>query len=286
MKFCLFFLTLLLGHFPLKSEEPKYVTVSLMGQLGNQMFQIATAYAYALDHNLPLTVPDLVNRQADGTPYNAKTLFLPKIRADGLPASPTLHWSEPTFNYNPIPASSRVFLFGYFQSEKYFKHRRNELLALFAAPKGMDKAILKKYPFLDSDAPTVGVQIRDYRKEAPTGAHHPTYGRSYYEKAMKAFPKESIFLVSSNNPALARECTEGLAPNIIYLNANYIEEFYTLVLCKSFIISNSSFGWWASWLSTHPNKVVVAPSPWFAPPYNNAVMARDLLPPEYVVVEN
>lgn len=283
-----FFLTILLSSFSLKAEEikDKYVTVRLMGQLGNQLFQIATAYAYALDHKLPMTIPDLVNSKGDGIPHNAEALFLNRINSQSPSKSPKMRWSEPTFNYNKIPDSSSIALTGYFQSEKYFKHRKNEILSLFAAPEGMNEKILRKYPFLDSDKLIVGVQIRDYRAYTPTGAYHPTHQRSYYEKAMSVFPKDTIFVVSSNNPELAKSCTQGLSKNIVYLNADYIEEFYTLVLCKSFIISNSSFGWWASWLSTSDEKVCIAPSPWFALPYNDSIMSKDILPSEYLVIQD
>ncbi len=259
------------------TEVSNHVSVVLMGQLGNQLFQIATAYAYALDHQTPLLVPDLVNNKAFNIPHNKKILFQDRINSQKIPWVAN-RWKEPSFNYSPIPSLPNLELFGYFQSEKYFKHRRQELLELFKAPQGLNEKILTKYPFLASDAFVVGIQIRDYRQERPLGDYHPTKTRSYYETAMSYFPEDTIFLVSSNNLALAQECTEGVSPNIIYLSADYIEEFYTLVLCKSFIIANSSFGWWASWLSTAQNKTVIAPSVWFAPPYNNEYMTRDIFP--------
>ena len=32
--------------------------------------------------------------------------------------------------------------------------------------------------------------------------------------------------------------------------------------CKHFVIGNTSFGWWAQYLSENENKIVVAPSKW------------------------
>lgn len=269
-----------------QSKRQAYVSVHLEGQLGNQLFQIATAYAYALDHNLTLTIPDLLHKNQYNIPYNAQRLFLSKINSYEMPYNPSLQWTEPSFNYIKIPASKNVELRGYFQSEKYFKHRRNEILELFASPPGLNEQILSKYPFLSSDELTVGIQIRDYRHERPNGDYHPTLGRVYYKNAIAQFPENTIFLVSSNNLTHAKTCTEGLSDNIIYLcGEDYIEEFYTLVLCKSFITSNSSFGWWASWLSTAMNKKVIVPSFWFSLPYNNKQMTKDLYPESCIVID-
>lgn len=288
-------LLLICLYFPVKSMcedrghlNRGHVSVGLSGQFGNQLFEIATAYAYSLDNNLILTVPDLQGKQRDNILNNAKELFFSRINAYDLPRPPVRIWREPTFNYSPIPSAANIELHGYFQSEKYFKHRKEELLKLFAAPEGYNEKILNKYPFLATDALVVGVQVRDYRKERPTGAYHPTLTRSYYAEAIALFPDNAIFMVSSNNINYARACTEGLAKNIIYLenSSKYIEEFYTLILCKSFIISNSSFGWWAAWLSMSSNKTVVAPSNWFAFPYKNELMIKDLVPSEWVLMPN
>lgn len=292
MRYTFFLLSLLALTFKGSALEPGrnqsgYVSVELNGQFGNQLFQIATAYAYALDNNLKLTVPDLARKNTENVPKHAKEVFLSKIDSYEVPVPAQLNWKEPSFNYKKIPASNGAELHGFFQSDKYFKHRRNEVLALFAPEQELTDKILAKYPLLNSAEMTVAVQIRDYRKEEPQGRNHPTIGRDYYEQAMAYFPDDAIFIVSTNNVKYAKECTQGLKPNIIYLDdpANYIEEFYVLSLCKSFIISNSSFGWWAAWLSTGPGKVVIAPSPWFALPYNNKEMSKDLLPEQWYIVQ-
>jgi hypothetical protein len=249
-------------------ERQAYVSVELQGQFGNQLFQIATAYAYALDYHRPLIIPQLATDDKWNIQHNAKRLFLDKIEHHALPLKPVV-WKERSLShYKQIPSKINLQLKGYFHNEQYFKHRRKEILELFAPPEELKQAILTKYPVLASTALTVGVQVRDYRQEYPQGDYHPTHGREYYEKAFAEFPDEAIFFVSSNDLAFAKECTSGLKKQIIYLDEqDYLKEFYTLTLCKSFVISNSSFGWWAAWLSTSPDKTVIVPKPWFSAPY-------------------
>lgn len=267
-------------------RRPKFVSVKLQGQFGNQLFLIATAYAYSLDQKLPLIIPQLAHDSEGNIASNAKKLFLDKIDHRDLPTAP-FAWKQRSFHrYSRIPKKSNIQLEGYFQDEKYFKHRRKEILELFTPSIVLREEILEKYPFLNSDTLTVAVQVRDYLKEYPTGDYHPTHGREYYAKALAQFPDDAIFLVSSNHLQFAKECTFGLKDNIIYLDEqDYIKEFYTLVLCKSFVISNSSFGWWAAWLSTSEKKTIIAPQPWFTTPYRPN-KAANLLPPGTVAIES
>ena len=37
------------------------------------------------------------------------------------------------------------------------------------------------------------------------------------------------------------------------------EDFWLMSQCKHFIISNSTFSWWAAWLSNQVNKIVISP---------------------------
>jgi hypothetical protein len=48
--------------------------------------------------------------------------------------------------------------------------------------------------------------------------------------------------------------------------------------CKHFIIPNSTFSWWAAWLDTNPDKIVIAPKRWFS----GSIDTTDLIPEEWV----
>ncbi len=60
---------------------------------------------------------------------------------------------------------------------------------------------------------------------------------------------------------------------------NY-EDITLMSLCKHFILSNSSFGWWGAWLSPTPDeqKIVIAPKKWVTGNLDTA----DLIPESWI----
>jgi hypothetical protein len=58
---------------------------------------------------------------------------------------------------------------------------------------------------------------------------------------------------------------------------------WLMSLCKNFVICNSTYSWWAAWLSENPNKIVIRPSRWFKlPEWRNL----DICPPSWIKVSN
>ena len=93
---------------------------------------------------------------------------------------------------------------------------------------------------------------------------------NYYHEAIK-FILQNItnphFFIFSDDPAWVEKNLVMDYP-ITIMNQNGVirdyEDLYLMSLCQHFIIANSSFSWWAAWLSTNVNKIVVAPKKWFA----------------------
>lgn len=257
--FLLCFLSLRSLLFAQVDEKP-FVSALTYGGLGNNLFQVAAASALAWDNNATPCFPSLDqnSEKYKHVLFRCETHRYGKVSMTWTKANREAYAAI----YETIPYQPNMQLDGYFQSEKYFLHHREEILNLFAPLPSDLKYMLTNYQWLIDHPKTVGVQIRYYRCEA-AGHVFPQYDRNYIEKAMSLFPVDSLFIVSSNNLNFAKECIPSWAENVIFIEnePDYIH-FYLLSFCKDIIITNSSFGWWAAWLNQNPFKVVVRPSFW------------------------
>jgi hypothetical protein len=104
--------------------------------------------------------------------------------------------------------------------------------------------------------------------------YQSTYGMtnlSYYDDAVRYIAERvenPTFYIFSDDIAWCRENIKFAFP-VEYMERN-TEGFKAsghlqlMSLCKSNIITNSTFSWWGSWLNTNPGKIVVAPKTWKA----------------------
>lgn len=245
------------------------VSIELTGYLGkqyyigNHFFEIAAAYAYARRERRVLCLPT----QGAGTePFVYCGYFekcLPFVRdMEGQ----IVRYAEPAFSYHEIPATDLPFvsLSGYFQSEKYFADYANELRTLFRPPPSiLSKAIERWGTYLQSPETHVIVHARrgDYLK---VPAFHNPLPLQYFLNAMaemRTHIASPTFILMSDEPEFWKD-----------INAVVVDEKDPEVaLCfmsqfKHYIIANSTFSWWASYLSPYADQgVVIAPAQWFGP---------------------
>lgn len=239
----------------------------LMGGLGNYMFQIAAAYAYAKKYDMHVGfdcsessgphrhITDYQNNILKGVDLYYKRKYQP------------LQISENGFHYQELPHyKSDIFLYGYFQSEKYFKDCEDEIKDLFMS---YDVELSDDVKNLINTENTCSIHVRrgDYLK-SPN--HHPTQSMNYYMKAIKKMPKDSVFLIFSDDMEWCKQNFPDLPEKFKFIEGNNdYEDLYIMSHCKNNIICNSTFSWWGAWLNRNVDKIVVAPSVWFGPAYSN-----------------
>lgn len=221
--------------------------VGNMGRLGNQLFQIATTVAYALDNGQEYMFPRWDYQDYINLPI-------------GTPISYYEPVNEINLRYNELPRHTcNVNLHGHFLSTKYFQHRKKELVDLLR-PKDIKCSVL---PY---GVPSCSIHVRrgDYLNPEQLEAHG-VMPMSYYEKAMDIVREKHpdvIFYVLSDDITWCMENFKGC--NFVHHEKD-IEDLIFMTRCQHHIISNSTFGWWGAWLSCHSyGKTVVAPRQWFA----------------------
>jgi hypothetical protein len=248
------------------------VTVKLAGGLGNYMFQIACAYAYGLkyDKKPVFTTDDSIVIHKHLNHYKNNILSQIDLVPNANIGAKT-NYQEQGFHYNEIPAiDGSVYLNGYFQSDKYFKEYTNEIKNLFSYPQEIaDKVINKMVDenIYSSHINTCSIHVRrgDYLN-SPN--HHPVQNMNYYMKAIKQMPKDSVFLIFSDDIAWCKQNFPDLPEKFKFIEGNSdFEDLLMMSRCKNNIICNSTFSWWAAWLNNNPDKKVIIPSQWFGPAY-------------------
>lgn len=127
----------------------------------------------------------------------------------------------------------------------------------FQDPKWIDDSILGLYRvgIIPNDYVAIHVRRGDY-------VGHPLYVdlslTDYYHKAIKEFPNAK-FMVYSDDIAWCKEYFEDY--DFEYNEDDELTAFNKMAGSKGIIMANSSYSWWAAYLS---DKKVVAPSQWFS----------------------
>jgi hypothetical protein len=260
----------------------EFVVGDLMGQLGNQLFIIATTASLALDHSVPALFPSLRMEKDYNIPINHEQVFSHLDASDPC-ASIDYVYIEPYFHYVPIKYRPRMMIRGWFQSEKYFKHNKEHIMQLFAAPSAIEMHLQERYAEVLSHSNTVAIHYRSYDKEDP---HHEVYAAcdvDYYQRAMSLFSKDTLFVIFSNDMAWCKKNFKNLSYQFYFVEGEpHYHDLYLMSMCHHNIICNSSFSWWGAYLNKNIDKVVIAPAAWFNPNYKSDT--QDLLPPEWLVL--
>lgn len=262
------------------------ITIGLEGCLGNQLSQIATVYALALDNNDDCAFRFYVREEAGlsghGPAYYTKNIYS-KLKA--LPENwmCDFFYKEPSYDYAPIPYHPNMRLQGYFGSEKYFKHRRDEIIGLFK-----NKDIINDIKGNFKNSLSVHVRRGDYINR-PT--IHPFLTMDYYKMAMVYIDCHTkvdiIYLLAEDRDM--RWCKENFKDKrIVFVEGlpDYIN-LYMMSKCTHNIIANSSFSWWGSWLNENKDKIIVAPKKWHGEGLKDASVAlRALTCDNWVLIDN
>lgn len=243
-------------------QKPIYSSV-LNGGLGNRLFQIASIYGLSLDHKANFKIyPEYCDENPHSDLNHER--FYKKFLV--TKTKPLHYYQEPFLEpavFQQIPKPRKNMLFeGYFQTEKYFKNYRLEIVSLFGPSSEEKKIIAEEYGDL-SNAWFLHVRLGDYLQSK---MHYVELGL-YYEICLDKITKSSTkprILISTDDK---EECIKRypFLSNFEFISeTDEVKTMHIMSLCeRGGICANSTFSWWPAWLNESPNKTIYMPKPWF-----------------------
>lgn len=257
-----------------------------LGRLGNQMFEFAALRGIAAKHNYEFCIPPIEHSGIEN--YSLHKCFelnhIPTgyVESEVYASERYFHFDEELFENCP----DGINLYGFFQSEKYFRHISDIIRKDF---KFYDEYLnpCKEFMSIFDGQEPIMLHIRrgDPKLTDPRGFkwsytqcgdQHPVQPIEYYEKALSHFNENQPVIVFSDSPEWVNEqdffSDERFMlsePKEKYNDGSYTPyvDLCLMSLCSHAIIANSSMSWWGAWLINNPGKKVIAPKMWFGPAY-------------------
>lgn len=297
------------------SVPERQVIIKIFGGLGNQMFQYAFGRSLSHALNLPLKADitfqnnkqkssnyrryelsyfklSLAIAKPNEIPLNKEPLIY-KLLGFKIPKQPVTRIKENLlYRYDTellsslMKSTNSLYLDGYWQSYKYFDNIRQDLLNDFT-PKGNLSKSQSELISLIKKSNSVAIHIRrgDYVSNPKANAHHGLCSVDYFKSAVDYITgkvSDAQFFIFSDDIDWCKGNLqiEGDVTYIIPDEVTPTVDLHMMSQCRHFIISNSSFSWWAAWLSVHADKIVIAPRDWLRNNVENCM--DDLIPQTWI----
>ena len=253
------------------------ITAHLMGGLGNQLFQIFATIAYSLNNKKRFLFE--YNKRSHEPKYR-QTIYWENLLKNLKPFTTQENincpvYKEKNFTYEVIPIITRNFkLFGYFQTEKYFKSQYENIIKFIGLRKQQETIEVPE------NCISLHFRIGDYVLPQFKDAH-PLMTIEYYINALNKIlegigglsPPRNVlyFCQKKDNNIVEKKITilKEKFPQLTFIKASDEKEDWEQMLmmscCEHNIIANSSFSWWGAYFNGNEDKIVCYPNVWFGP---------------------
>ena len=288
------------------------IIVKLMGGMGNQMFQYAFGRYLSIKHGTEVKL-DLsflkerpkdekrVLRNYDLDIFRVNPSFANKKEMQRLSERTGNKWldkvldktigakksyiREPQYNFCPelLSLPDNIYLEGYWQSKKYFEGIQDQIKEDFGFKEPLSPF---SHELFNCIATSNSVCVNVRRSDFVTNPTHNICGIDYYNRAEKIMlekvPDAHFFVFSDEVEWCRANLQFSTATTYVgheYAGKKFRDYFELMSRCRNFIIPNSSFAWWATYLNNNPGKVVVAPGRWLNVP---GFTSDDILLPSWI----
>jgi hypothetical protein len=273
------------------------IIVKLMGGMGNQMFQYAFGRALSLKYNTPLKIdlsflknrnmgPGFIYRDYDLNLFNVYEDFNVNYNGVAVASEPFFHYSNELVNAIAQVKDRNILIDGYWQSPKYFLGLDSQIRKDFEFKNKVDDSkddnILNMVNLItNSNSVMINVRRTDYLNTN----HHGVMGLEYINNSVniiKSKVENPKFFIFSDDIDWCK--SNIVLDNMVIVDHSYKGDRFSyylqlMMMCKNFIIPNSTFAWWAAWLNQYEDKIVIAPKKWLA---SDKINTNDIIPSDWI----
>jgi hypothetical protein len=255
------------------------LTANLSGGLGNQLFQIANAYAYAKRYGFELVFKDSWFYHADRDPIWSYYFIdiNPSWKLLSSKEHASFKWHlirELYFFYTPIKAPLEpleiTMLEGYYQSSQYFNDYANEIRSLLQIhPTYLQKArVALSQAGINEPDGWIAAHVR--RGDYVNNLHHYVADVAYFKRARARIQAD----IGGRTVCWITDDIEWVYKNVyeqgdVVQSSDKMTDFASLAQFRHILMSNSTFSWWATWLNPlayeSNSRKICCPSTWFGP---------------------
>ncbi|MBC7524232.1 MAG: alpha-1,2-fucosyltransferase [Flavobacterium sp.] len=253
------------------------ITISSLGtrgNLGNQLFQIASIIGIAKKHQ--------------------QDYFFPKWQytdyfENGLPEGDLdnsfIHLKDREFNYHKwnITANANYDLEGWLQTEKYFDIKKTR--EIFKFRDDFTSKTLAKHGSI-FEKKTILISVR--RGDFVNNSHFFQLSYRFYLLAIvNNFPdyKDRTLVFTSDDINYCKFHYSFLKNAIFLENVPPMEQIVLGINCDDYIISNSTFSWWLAWLGENENKRIYRPIKNLAGDFGRINNDKDYFPERWIAFD-
>lgn len=182
-----------------------------------------------------------------------KSTFLPML----------VHESDLNEDPGILEKYNYVVISGHFISRKYLVGEQAAYLKAIKLDQRQEKMLTD---IKNNNSVSVHIRGGQYLTHAKVILEYSPINKDYYQKAIKYIRSKTenpVFYVFTNDPEFSRSVVKAENSELIFVNDNTeTVDFYLMSHCKHNIVINSTFSWWAAYLNSTKNKIVVAPKVW------------------------
>lgn len=243
------------------------VTCNLFGELGNQLYQIATTIAYSKKHNMNYAIPTTAKNRANNATFPLKNVVYGNYEND-FPV-----YRDDESQLNEIPYLENICLHGYFQALPFFIDYWKEITDIF----GFEWEMLK-------GKVSIHQRRTDYLQHPDS---FPSVSLDYVHRSINHFKELGYkdFTVFSDDIEWCKENIKSDDVNIEFSEGRKpLEDMIYMSKHEHNIVANSTFSTWGAMLNQNPNKIVIRP-PFFLGEKGKHLY-RDIYPKEWIIKEN